>query len=175
MRTANDLMVRGVLVCVLCFGSLRYHDCYARHIRDEEGCRHWGWIAQGFCKACKKHPSLVPDFITPHKHYSANVIESVITESASGKIVEKFGGCAADVSTMRRWIRQFNVRGAAAIGWLLSALFELYGQHLRSFELRQKKLLHQLARLLREFPNYSGGLIFGAVNIILTTRNCGFL
>ena len=99
----------------------------------------------------------------------------MITESASGKIVEKFGGCAADVSTMRRWIRQFNVRGAAAIGWLLSALFELYGQHLRSFELRQKKLLHQLARLLREFPNYSGGLIFGAVNIILTTRNCGFL
>jgi len=175
MHTANDLMVRGVVVCVLCFGSLMYHDCYERHIKDEEGFRHTGWIAQGCCKVCKVYLSLIPDFIMPHKHYSAEVIESVIAESESGRVVEQFSGCAADVSTMRRWIKQFNVRGNAAAGWLIAALFEVYDRHLRVFELQQKKLLNQLARLLCEFPNYSGGSIFGAVNIILTTRNCGFL
>jgi len=111
----------------------------------------------------------------PHKHYCADVIESVITESENGRSVEQFGSCAADASTMRRWIKQFNVRGTSAVGWLLSALFELYGQHLRVFELRHKKLLNQLARLLREFPNSNIGSVFSAVNIILTTRNCGFL
>ena len=175
MHTANDLMVRGVVVCVLCFGQLRYHDIYDRHIRDEDGCRHWGWVVQGYCKTCKKYPSIQPDFIMPHKHYSAEVIESVIAESESGRVVEQFGGCAADVSTMRRWIKQFNVRGVSAVGWMIAALFEVYERHLRVFELRQKKLLNKLVRLLQEFPNYDGGSIFGTVNIILTTRNCGFL
>ena len=175
MHTANDLMVRGVVVCVLCFGSLRYHDCYDRKTKDEDGHRHFGWIAQGYCKDCKVYPALIPDFIMPHKHYSAEVIEAVIAESESGRVVEQFGGCAADVSTMRRWIKQFNVRGASAVGWMIAALFEVYERHLRVFELRQKKLLNQLARLLHEFPDYDGGSIFGTVNIILTTRNCGFL
>jgi len=111
----------------------------------------------------------------PHKHYSAEVIESVIVESERGEIVEHFSGCAADVSSMRRWVRQFKVRGASAAGWLIAALYELYNRHLRIFELREKKLLEQLIRLLHEFPNYNGGSIFGAVNIILSTRNCGFL
>jgi len=168
-------MARGVVVCVLCFGSLRYHDIYVRHINDEEGNRHSGWVAQGYCRVCNKYPSIQPDFIMAYKHYSAKVIESVITESESGRVVEQFSGCAADVSTMRRWIKQFNVRGAAAVGWLIAALFEVYDHHLRVFELQHKKLLKQLARLLREFPNFNGGSVFGAVNIILTTRNCGFL
>ena len=175
MHTANDLMARGVVVCVLCFGQLRYHDIYDRHIIDEDGCWHWGWVVQSYCKDCKVYPSILPDFIMPHKHYSAVVIESVISEAESGGVIEQFGGCAADVSTMRRWIKQFNVRGAAAVGWLISALFEVYERNLRVFELQQKTLLRLLARLLHEFPNYNGGSIFGTVNIILTTRNCGFL
>jgi len=174
MLAASELMRCGVVLCSRCTGRLNLHSAYRRHCRDETAKRHYGWVAQGNCIACKSYPAILPDFIMPHKHYMTEVIEAVISESESGRIIERFDGCAADVSTMRRWIRQFKTRGAAAVGWLLSALFELYNRHLNAIKLQNKKLLELLTRLLREFP-IPGGSLFGRVNIILTTRNCGFL
>lgn len=174
MLAASELMRCGIVLCSQCTGRLNLHGAYRRHCRDETGKRNYGWVAQGHCAMCVCYPSILPDFIMPYKHYKADVIESVISEYESGRIVEHLDGCAADVSTMRRWIRQFKIRGAAAVGWLLAALFELYNRYLSAVELQNKKLLELVSRLLQEFPN-PGGAIFGRVNIILTTRNCGFL
>jgi len=174
MLAASDLMGRGAVLCNRCTGRLTLHGAYRRHCRDETGKRHYGWVAQGHCAVCFCYPSILPGFMMPHKHYMTEVIEAVITESESGRIIERFDGCAADVSTMRRWVRQFKTRGAAAVGWLLSALFELYNRHLNAIKLQNKKLLELLTRLLQEFT-IPGGSLFGRVNIILTTRNCGFL
>jgi hypothetical protein len=172
---AKDLVCRGVVSCALCRGFFTVHASYPRHIKDEEGNREDGWVAPVNCAACKKYPALIPDFIMPHKHYKASVIEWVITERESGKNVEHLDGCAADISTMRRWTRQFGERGARAVGWLLSLLLTLYEQQISLLELQNRTLLKQLARLLREYtPPKSGGVI-GGVNIILTTQNCGFL
>lgn len=111
----------------------------------------------------------------PYKHYSTEVIERVITATDGGRLVEHLDGCAADVSTMRRWVRQFKERGARAVGWLLSMLLTLYERHINAFELQNRTLLGQLARLLREYPVPKSGGIIGKSNIILTTQNCGFL
>ena len=111
----------------------------------------------------------------PHKHYKTMVIEGVVAASECGKIIENLGGCAADVSTMRRWIRQFKERGPAAVGWLLSALLTVYEQQLSLLEIQNNSLLKQLARLLREYTTIDSGGVIGKANIILTTRNCGFL
>lgn len=110
----------------------------------------------------------------PHKHYKTEVIESVISESESGRVIEHFDGCNADVSTMRRWISQFKVRGTEAVGRLLTALFELYNRHINFLKLQNKKLLELLSSVVMEFPDVSAAT-FGVVNIILTSRNCGFL
>jgi hypothetical protein len=174
-QTAKEITERGVVLCPLCKGRLTVHNIYKRHYRDEEGTRHDGWVAQGRCGACKKYPSLTPDFLMSYKHYEAEVIERVLTESEGGGNVEGLGGCAADISTMRRWIEQFKERGAQAVGWLLSTLLTVYERHISSLELQSKEKLKQLARLAREYPIAEDGTVIGRANIILTAHNLGFL
>jgi hypothetical protein len=175
LKTAKDLVRRGVVLCALCKGFLTVHGIYRRHIRDEEGGREQGWIVQCHCAICKVYPALIPDFIMPYKHYRADVIEQVIAEVETGHNIESLGGFAADVSTMRRWVGQFRVRGAQAAGCLMSILPTQHERHVNRSQLQYESLLLQLYRLLCEYrmPERKG--VIGSVNIILTTHNCGFL
>jgi hypothetical protein len=175
VQTAKALMRCGAVLCALCCGVIKFHGCYRRHTKNEEGTRVYGWVAQAHCANCDKYPALIPEFIMPYKHYKAEVIERVIAESEKGKRVEYLGGCAADVSTMRRWVSQFRKRGAIAVGWLLSILLNLYERQISLLILQNKTLLKQLSRLLYEFPKPKTGGIIGRTNIILTTQNRGFL
>jgi len=111
----------------------------------------------------------------PYKHFKAEVIEAVIADSEGGKNYENFGDRAADISTMRRWVRQFKVRGALAVGWLVSILLTVYELQIGSLDLRNRTLLKQLTRLLQKFTCPKSGGIIGRINFILTTQNCGFL
>jgi len=177
VQTARLLVRRGEVVCALCSGALTVHGSYRRHCRDEGGERHNGWIAQGHCCACKVYPALTPSFIKPHKHYKADVIEQVVKEAEDGDNFENSGGCAADASTMRRWVGEFKERGEQAVVCLISKLPTAHKAHTDSHNLRNMTLLRQIAWLLREYEYTlpeSGGII-GTANIILTTRNCGFL
>jgi transposase-like protein len=169
------MLRNGEVLCALCSGTLTVHDCYPRHCRDEEGKRHYGWIAQGHCDVCKVYPALIPSFIKPYKHYKADVIERVIEKEEAGENVENKGGCAADASTMRRWVKQFKERGERAAGCLVSKLPIGHKAQVGSLDLSGMTPLQQLSRLLREYqmPERSG--VIGNVNVILTTRNCGFL
>jgi hypothetical protein len=110
----------------------------------------------------------------PHKHYEAAVIESAISKSEEKGGID-FNGCPADESTVRRWIAQFNECGTRAAGWLLSMLFDVYGLHVSTLELKDRSLLKQLARLVRDAPVPEAGGVIGRVNIILTRHNSGFL
>ena len=175
LRTVTKLVHCGKVLCDLCMGLLSINDCYTRHFNDENGERHDGWVAQGYCAVCKKYPSLIPSFLSPYKHYKAEIIEAVIAEYESGLNIEHMDGCAADISTMRRWVRQFKERGARAVGWLLSILLSLYNRRISLLKLQNMALLRQLARLLCEFRLPKIGGIIGSVNIILKTQNCGFL
>jgi len=174
-QTAWLLVRRGEVVCALCSGALAVHASYLRHYRDEEGKRHYGWIAQGRCDACNVYPALIPSFIMPHKHYKSDVVERVVGEAEAGRNVEHSGGCAADASTMRRWVREFEKRGEWAAGCLNSKLPAGDGGQGAPLDFQGMPLLQQLARLLRGYPAQGGGGVIGNVNIILTTRNCGFL
>jgi len=175
MRTASELARLGKVLCQICNGLLKINGSYPRQCKDISDTHHDGWVAQGRCDICKKYPALIPEFIMPHKHYRAEVIEGVIAESEKGNVIEHLGGCAADISTMRRWVRQFRVRGAQAVGWLVSTLLSVYERHVGSLKLWNLTLLKQLARLLGEYHAPESGGVIGRVNIILTTQNCGFL
>jgi len=173
LKTAWLLVRRGEVVCALCSGALTVHGCYPRHCREEGGKRHYGWIAQGHCEACKVYPALLPSFIRPHKHYKADAIERVIENEEAGNNVE-ISVCAADASTMRRWVKAFKVRGEQAAACLFSKLPAEHNAHIGSLGVT---LLQRLFRLLREYPlpEPERGGVIGNANIILTTRNCGFL
>ena len=175
MQYAKDLICRGVILCSLCHGGLKYHGSYRRYLLDEDSNREQGWVAQVHCVTCNVYPALIPDFIMPYKHYKAEVVEKVIAAHGKGENVERLDGCAADISTMRRWIGQFEKRGELAVGWLISILLSVYERHVTLLELQNKTLLKQLARLLREFPTLKTGRVIGRANIVLTTQNCGFL
>jgi len=175
MRTANKLVRHGKVACPICKGLLKTHGSYPRHCLDASGQRYDGWVAQGHCESCRKYPAIMPMFLMPHKHYTAEVIEGAISETEAGNVIEHLGGYATDVSTMRRWVRQFRERGAWAVGWLISILIKIYDVHIGSLKLLNMTLLKQLARLLCEYPTSKSGGVIGRANIILTTQNCGFL
>ena len=175
IREANDLIGNCVVLCAICRGKLKYHGCYRRHVQDAESNKEYGWVAQARCDNCKVYPALIPEFIMPYKHYSAEVIEHVITKSENGGSVECLGGVSADASTMRRWCRQFKERGQQAVGWLISILLDLYERQISLLKLQNKTLLKQFALLLNEFPIPERDGVLGRVNIILTMRNCGFM
>jgi len=161
-------------VCPDCNGRLKTHSCYSRHFRDENGKRYYGWVAQVHCADCDIYPALIPDFLMPHKHYEASVIEAEIERCERGGS-PRSSGCQADESTVRSWVSQFRERGAHAVGWLTSTLLDVYERHISAVETLNKGLLDQLRRLAREFPVPADGSVIGNVNIILTRYNHGFL
>jgi hypothetical protein len=174
-EVAGDLVRRSIVLCAICKGFLKVHGVYSRGLKDWDSSAEYGWVAQLYCAACKKYPALIPDFIIPYKRYKAEVIESVIAEHERGRNIEQMGGCSADISTMRRWVRQFGERGVLAVGWMLSILLSLYGRRISLLKLQNKTLLKQLERLLCEFRIPKTDTVIGSVNILLTTQNCGFL
>jgi len=174
MQTAEEKLSGGDALCPRCHGPFKFHGTYSRHFLDEKGDRHDGWVAQCCCDTCNEYPSLIPDFIMPYKHYEAAVIESAILEvEENGSL--GLNSCPADDSTVRRWVNQFQERGARAVGWLLGIIYTLYGEYLSTLELVDKGLLKQLARLARKFAAPGTGSIIGRVNVILTRHNSGFL
>jgi hypothetical protein len=172
--TAKCLAECGGVLCALCKGLLTIHGSYRRHVRGEDGKRHFGWVAQGHCAACGKYPALIPDFIMPYKHFGAGVIETTIARIEEGRGLG-LSGCSASGSTIYRWIAQFKERGPQAVEGLLTALLTTYDCQISELEMQNRGLLKQLARLLREFPVPEDGKIIGRANIILTMCNCGFL
>ena len=174
VQTVERMLRFGKALCARCGGPLAVHDCYPRHILDENGERHDGWIVQGHCSACKKYPALIPDFIMPYKHYEAAVIESAISKvEEEGRI--RLGDCPAAGSTVWRWVNQFEERGALAVWCLLAILYTVYGLHISALELIDQGLLKKLVRLARKFPVPDTCGVIGRVNTILTRHNSGFL
>jgi hypothetical protein len=108
----------------------------------------------------------------PHKHYKAEVIEAIL--ETEGKDIS-LNSCPADDSTIGRWVDQFLERGAQAVGWLLSILCTVYERHLSTVKLQNKRLIKQLGLLARELPIPRTDTLIGAVNIILTRHNYGYL
>lgn len=169
-QKASEMIIKGAVQCPNCGGELTLHNCYARHLIEETGERHDGWVAQCRCPNCNTYPSLIPDFLMPYKHYIAEVIEATLSEDAGNLSV-----CPADDSTIRRWSKQFQERGARAIGWLFAILLDVYERHMGTLEMRNKSLMYQLERLLWEFPTRQSGTVISRVNRILTGGRYGYI
>jgi len=86
--------------------ELIYHARYPRHVKDYNedisitrlGCPHDG---------CGYTRAILPDFLQPYKHYSANEIEAVLFDSQPGVSALDIDS-KASVSAVRRWISQYQ-------------------------------------------------------------------
>ena len=172
---AKDLVRRGVVICPICGGFFTVHRVYSRGIKNTDSSKEHGWVAQLRCKPCNRYPSLIPDFIMPYKHYKAEVIEAVIIEYENGNNAEYLTGYTADISTMRRWVRQFKERAHKAVECLQAVLLTRHSHKICIDKLKNMTLRKQLLHLLYEFKFPKIHTIIGSANIILTTQNCGFL
>jgi len=61
-------------------------------------------IVVAYCDHCKKHHALLPDFLSPHKQYSANEIEAAVIDGDRMPVSEI--ETVASESTVRRWITE---------------------------------------------------------------------
>ena len=174
MQRAMKMMEKGEVVCPICGEKMRLHGAYSRRPKDNEGVRHEGWVAQGHCVTCNKYHSVIPSFIRPYKQYEAEVIEAVLRaeEEGGGK---RQSDCPANESTINRWKREFAERGARALGYMMSLVYNIYGEYISVIASQKEGLMKQLGRLTARLLGHERGLVIGRSNIILTRYNNGYL
>lgn len=104
--------------------------------------------------------SILPDFLIPYKHYSANEIESVILESEDGISVSQIDTSASE-STVHRWLGEYI---SAMKQWVNTLRIKVYEQMQRSISeivLAELSLTAQLHTVLDLLPKikYSGNIL----------------
>ncbi|MCL6479418.1 MAG: DUF6431 domain-containing protein [Peptococcaceae bacterium] len=160
------------LLCPRCGGEVVYHANYERHVHIDEAVERIT-IQRVICKECRITHAVIPDFIRPYKHYSACDCEMILRDMNNG-IPAEHVEAAASISTLRRWMAEFQEKGRQAAGALKSLLFRLYGKVVNEIELVGLKLFETLERILKEFPEIeSNNLVIGDANIWFTSNMAG--
>ena len=158
----------GQIMCEISLTPMKWHLTYSRKIK-EMGERIWIVFAQ--CTVCRKHHghALQPDFLLPHKHYSAKEIESVIIDSAECPAKEIV--TMASESTVRRWIEQIGSRIIRAVS-ILKATFIEMGRAFSEVVLDAGHCYSELEQMLEMAPSaqrHSNKL--GLANLWLSRHN----
>ena len=81
--------------CPDCRQRLSGYDTRKRTVIGDDGKPVVFLLRRLRCNQCGKLHLEIPDFISPHKHYSAETIKQALQY--------KWGSCPADDSTIRRW------------------------------------------------------------------------
>ena len=95
--TAQAYRVKGKFqsYCPVCQHPLIWYDTRKRTVIGDDGNPASFLLRRLRCMKCGKLHLEIPDFIAPHKHYSAEAIRQALREGG--------GWCPADDSTIRRW------------------------------------------------------------------------
>ena len=157
----------GKILCELCLKQMRRHSEYTREIKET---KQEIVITVVWCRKCVKWHALLPDFLLPNKHYSADEIESVIIDSATEPV--SLIDTEASESTVRRWMKQIGDSIVAAIG-KLKVRFGQGGQAVSEIAIYAGHCYSELAEILEMAPAESEvnscGNRLGLANIWLRT------
>lgn len=113
--------------CPLCQGRAGFasHGSYPRYVAEEPP---WLQIAipRLLCKACRRTFGVLPSFLAPNRHYSADLIQRVLTLHeqmglSRRQLSARFQGMPA-LSTCFAWIRAFGAKAHLWLNAVLSAL-----------------------------------------------------
>lgn len=164
------------LVCPYCSSLTHWHCWYKRSIKGEEEPLS---ILRVKCRGCKKTHAVLPDFLSPYKHYPQIVQEKVIEQALEGGVapehIETVSSLDTDttlwspsVDTMRRWIRKYRQYERQYVGAVASFL-ERHRKHIGVWRPGFAGFSHLLA-LTEQLTGrpLCGSCLFGKMNILLT-------
>lgn len=162
------------LKCPFCGGETIGHGSYERHIHIADTIEYIP-IQRVKCSCCNKTHAVIPDFISPRKHYSACDIEFVLNDLEEGLKPEKVGS-EASVQTVRRWWAEYKDKLPQAVGALRSLLYRIFNKTVNELVMTGVKGSALLGRVLEAFPPIdSGGLFMGEANMWLSSYWTGIM
>lgn len=152
------------LVCPKCEERVNIHGYYNRSLRfgdDKVNLK----ILRVKCVRCKSTHAVLPDFISPRKHFSAAEREMVVEDWEGGTPIEKIES-PASASTVKRWIAEFRKKSSSILGTLGSVLFNIYGTIKPLTTIFLGSRLKEIESILERLPSVqSSGLLIGKTNI----------
>jgi uncharacterized protein YbaR (Trm112 family) len=143
-----------IVPCPLCHGVLKLKDFRLRIVRWADENTEFIIIRVLYCEQCDRSHRELPDFLTPNKHYAAEVIEAAIDD-------DKTVGCPAETSTVNRWRAWFErIKGylAAAVLAAYSAFEKARLSDLNPLIVLRKSGRGWLPGGMRRYVNSGGGL-----------------
>ncbi|MFT9497992.1 DUF6431 domain-containing protein [Anaerosolibacter sp.] len=154
-------------VCPKCEGSTHFHGFYERKLKFADSVI-VTTIARVKCTFCNATHAVLPDFISPRKHYSAAEVEDVIVDKENGTPDEHIDS-SASVSTIKRWLKAFNSKAPNILGALQSILFSLYGVIASAISISTLSWLSRIKDIINQFPDIE------CSNMILSKTNLWIL
>ena len=171
-KTINEYISNALILlnalefyCPVCGEKMEYHCRYHRNIK-EKGITIW--INRLKCQntACNKTLAVLPDFVAPYKHYSANEIESVLLGSIDTE--PESIDTPASLATVRRWLSDYKTKTTDWISNLKAILLLLTGKLISELRLNCH-FMEQLTLILEELPPIKkSGNVLGAALIYIS-------
>lgn len=111
---------------------------------------------------------ILPDFASPHKHYSVFDIELAVADMET-RIRPEDIDCAADASTIRRWHASFKAKAQRLTAGLQAVLVVNFDRAVSEVATIVKTSLERLASALDKFPAIdSSDFLFSRSNLIIS-------
>jgi hypothetical protein len=162
------------LRCPCCGGKTIVHGSYERHVHIADTIEYIP-IQRVKCCCCNKTHAVIPDFISPRKHYSACDIEFALSDLEDGLKPEKVES-EASVQTVRRWWAEYKDKLPQAVGALRSLVYRVFNKTVNELLMTGVKGFALLEHMLEAFPRIdSGGLVMGEVNVWLSSHWTGVI
>lgn len=162
------------LRCPCCGGKTIVHGSYERHVHIADTIEYIP-IQRVKCSCCNKTHAVIPDFISPRKHYSTCDIELVLNDLEEGLKPEKVES-EASVQTVRRWWAEYKEKLPQASGALRSLIYRVFNKTVNELMIMGIKGFDLLEHMLEAFPRIdSGGFVMGEANIWLSSHWTGVI
>jgi len=158
--------------CPVCGNKMKYYSFYKRHVHIGKIVE-WIKIYRFECTVCNRTHAIIPDFISPRKHYSACDIELTLRDAQDSTPVDEIE-TEASVSTVKRWVMEFRGKVNQAVGTLRSLLYTLFNKTIGEISLFGLQSFELISKILQEFPTIeNSGLVIGESNIWLLKGQAG--
>ena len=123
------------------------HDNYEREVKETgEKIK----IHRLICHDCGKTQAVLPDFLQPHKQYSAKQIEAVLNKETAENPNEV--KATASTSTKRRWLKTMGAKAHAMASMMNALALETVGRTVSLITLTGMSYVKQILEIAKCLP-----------------------
>lgn len=171
-KNALKILCCNIPCYPVCSHTMKYHSNYPRHVHIGDLVE-WINIYRFECTNCDNTQAILPDFISPRKHYSACDIELTLEDIEEEVPLEEIE-TTASISTVKRWFAEFKEKVSQAAGVLKSLLYTIFNKTIGEVSLFKLQSFKLISRIVQGFPVIeNSGLVIGEANIWLLKSEVG--